>query len=716
MRVMFLTCVTLLAVTASVVIANMVGDRFATRIDVTHAGNQRLAPRTQRLLDHLSQTYRVVVAADMKALDLRSRERAKDVLTEMHRSSSKLEFQFLDTGVVTGLDQFKKLVRDLASRDANLIKEQQTAIELAGGGALALSAYLNDTLSPALLEIENGISPGTQAGQTNRAYFEQAAAGARLLAKDLTGANNKASDELKSKLDDIAIPATDKAAAALMGILSPAVDQMDDLAKQLKRFADSEVSAGPARDLARPLVPAVEQRRDQAAVVLESLRKLKRLDLLRIIDALRSANAAIVIGPPDVGLAAIDLESLMPSAAWLEATGTGKADLHRRAEELIATSISALVNPIRPIVVVVHAEPHAFFDHPEVFKQTISQLAQNLQFRGVDMIEWAVVSQNEPPRLKLLNPDGKRPVVYVGLPTDSSTSTNTPGALSGVQRAAKLGEVLNALSQGGKNILLSVSPSVLPTYGQPDPLTPVLTRFGLAADSGRPLLTERTLPAGRAVAPDHLVLPEESTGLMGGAVRGLPMLMPWPVALFEKPQDGKVRLTTTHLYSLPAGESTWAESQWLRLWQVPENQRTLIGELPVFDKDRDGRWPEGRPSGKEQSWLLAAAVERSEVGSQPQRLVAVGANWWFFDRYTQPQVSVEGRTGSANPGNCELFESAVYWLAGQDELIAQSPSAQAFAIVQPMETKVLSGLRITTIFGLPAAVLLLGLLYRLVRG
>jgi hypothetical protein len=348
-------------------------------------------------------------------------------------------------------------------------------------------------------------------------------------------------------------------------------------------------------------------------------------------------------------------------------------------------------------------------------QQTLSQLVQTLQFRGMDVIEWAVMVQPEPPKLKLLNAEGKRPVVYVNLPPDSSSGSSVQGAPTGAQRATKLGETLSSLAASGKNILLSLSPCVLPTYGQADPNAPVLARFGLVADTGRPLLREKA-GTQRTIETDQLALAEESTGPMGGAVRGLPMLMPWAVPLYERTQESKVRLALTRLYSLPAGESTWAESQWLRLWQVPENQRSLIPDMPEFNKDRDSRWPEGRPSDKPQNWLLAAAVERGEIGSQPQRLVAVGGNYWFFDKVAQPQVFVEGRTASAHPGNSELFESSIYWLANQDELIAQSHSAQAFAIVQPMDAKVLSGLRITTILGIPFGVLLLGALYRLVRG
>ena len=169
------------------------------------------------------------------------------------------------------------------------------------------------------------------------------------------------------------------------------------------------------------------------------------------------------------------------------------------------------------------------------------------------------------------------------------------------------------------------------------------------------------------------------------------MLLPWPVAaLPDKPIDAKVRLSETRLYTVPAAnESTWAEVAVAAHSGRPlESQRSLLPEQPEYNKDRDGRWPEGRPSDRAQAWLVATAIERNEVGAAaPQRMVAVGANWWFFDKVSQPQVSIDGRTAAAHPGNTELFESSVYWLAGMDDLIAQSPSAQAVPIVQPMDTK-----------------------------
>src|SRR4051812_48934754 len=107
-RVAFLTGVTILAVTASLVLANIVSDRFHARYDVTSSGNQRLAPRTEQLLSRINQPYRVVIAADFKTVEARSRERVKDVLAEMKRASRHLDYTLIDTGSVAGLEEYKK--------------------------------------------------------------------------------------------------------------------------------------------------------------------------------------------------------------------------------------------------------------------------------------------------------------------------------------------------------------------------------------------------------------------------------------------------------------------------------------------------------------------------------------------------------------------------------------------------------------------------------
>jgi hypothetical protein len=154
----------------------------------------------------------------------------------------------------------------------------------------------------------------------------------------------------------------------------------------------------------------------------------------------------------------------------------------------------------------------------------------------------------------------------------------------------------------------------------------------------------------------------------------------------------------------------------MRLRQTPREQRAVMPDPPTFDPQRDGRFPEGRDTGQSQRWLIAAAVERSELGQAAQRAVIVGSGSWFIDPVTTRQTLADGRPVPANPGNLELFESAVFWLANQDTFIAQSPSARAVAIVSKADERELLYLRIAAIGGLPLLMLALGGAYRLIRG
>lgn len=577
-----LTGVTVSAVTIALVLGIILTHRFSARIDVTSARDQKLAPRTEQLLSQIDQPYRIVIAAEMESIDVRSRQRLNDVLKEVNRFNSKVMYRVIDTASVKGMSEYKALVGELVARDERLIRDQVAAVELGAAASNSLSTYLSETLAPALAQVQESIPPNDGAAGNNRQYFEQAAAAMRLLSRDLAAAAGRAGDSLKARIDDIPVPATDKGAGAIIDPMTSTVEQMTSLARELAKFVNG-ASAGPAGDLARPLLTEVEQRRDQAAVLMDSMRRLRRLDVLRIVDVLRTGSAALVIGPPEVGLSAIDVDALMPSTTWLEVSNRGTADLNRRVEELIATSMTSLLSPVRPIVVIVHGELRPFFDKVPLF----TKVSERLQLRGVEVIEWAAMVDEAPPRLAALNPDGSRPVVYASISPDSSAASPGSGLPSGVDRARKLGEVLTRLGSEGKNLLVSINPSVLPTYGDADPATAVLARFGMAAESGRPILREKVTAQGRFIETDQTLQPIESPHLVSGAVRGLPTRFPWPISLVERPGDAQVRLEFTSLYSIPANTSTWVESQWLQLWQTPREQRSLLPDAPVFDDGRD---------------------------------------------------------------------------------------------------------------------------------
>jgi hypothetical protein len=82
---------------------------------------------------------------------------------------------------------------------------------------------------------------------------------------------------------------------------------------------------------------------------------------------------------------------------------------------------------------------------------------------------------------------------------------------------------------------------------------------------------------------------------------------------------------------------------------------------------------------------------------------------------TQQGRLVDGRPVLQNPGNLELLDASVHWLAHQDELIAQSAAATAAPMVRAIDERSLRLVRFATIGGLPVFVLLCGVALRVLR-
>ena len=114
-------------------------------------------------------------------------------------------------------------------------------------------------------------------------------------------------------------------------------------------------------------------------------------------------------------------------------------------------------------------------------------------------------------------------------------------------------------------------------------------------------------------------------------------------------------------------------------------------------------------------WVLAASGARAhELSGKTQRIVAIGSNGWLLrDVAGAPRV-VDGRIVAT--GNLELLEASVLWLAGQDELIAQSAQADSISLVKPMSGGGRRTLAWSLIAGLPGVILICGVVWRFVRG
>jgi hypothetical protein len=703
LRFAILSTILLVAATVSLLILNLIATRAAVRFDVTATREHQLSPRTVSLLNRSEAAFEIVVAAplrDPRTVDPRALQRVADVLDRFTRSSRNITVTLIDTGSTGGLAQYDSLLARLAERDEPKIERQRQVILGAAESAEQLAAWL-DAFAQRLQAVPAAIPGDVPAAAGNRSYFEQRAgeciSNARAL-RDIASRSRQILGPPMRSGDEILIPDTQQAAETLRRPLADLNTGLVTIHDNLRLFAEAEAMPAAARDLVRPLVREVAQNRDRTAVLRDSLERLERLDLLRVSSALQSGASAIVIGPPDVGLTAIDFTALFPPASVIDSTGGARADLGRNAEELIGTAIASLAHPIKPLVVLVHGQPRGFFDRQPFFRV----LMQRLALRGIDVVTWEAAVNAEPPSLTRFNPAGNRPVVYICFNADSPSGSGGQGN-TGPERAVRLGRVLQSIINDGQPLLLSLYPSTLPTFGENDPTTAFLREFGLEADTGRTILRERMTIEGRRVDAVQMVRAADVEHPIARAVRGLPTRFEWPVALrILSDSPGVIPLYTIE------DRSSWGESQWLGYLQVPLAQHHQVPNPPSADSPRDDT------SGR---WTVAAAAQRwIPAQDRPQRLVVVGSNTWFVDWVLGDVSEVDGRVTPTNPGNAELLEASIYWLAGQDELIAQSPTARSAPLISDLSPGWLQALRLAAIAGLPGLVLAVGAAWRVLRG
>lgn len=689
------TLVVLAATTVSCVMLNLIAERLSVRIDVTSMGEHRLSERTRSLVRSLDAPYEIVVAADWATKDRRVADRVQDTIRRFGDASDRIDATLIDTGSTRGAEEYVALLHRLADREADRLKTQHETLA-AGAKELEKLVTLFTGLEGSLSRIAEQLPGADEATATTRTYFQQQSTLARSAASQVSGFAATTQEHLNARVGQIGLPRLEEAKALTTRVFEDLDSIHGGLLTNLRTFADASSMPEEPRNLARQLERSVRIARDDAAIAADRIGRLKTLDLVRISRAMETGEVAIVIGPD--GVIGVDTGALLPPGQWLDQQRGIEADIGRRAEELLTSSIGVLRSPERPLVVVIHSQQQRFLDAPDI--HVIDRVRERLGMFAIDFVEWLAVTEPEMPDLSELDPLGTRPVVYVVIGTDT-TKTDRSG-VNGPQRAEALANAMRLVVEDGGALLVSLVPSTLPGYGVDDPMLRPLAPFGVNAETGRPII-QRQLGSGAAqIVTQRRLEAVESDHAFFGALRGLPTVLNWPIGLkLEEPSSGG-SVDQTVLMQITDGDS-WGESQWLPLWQTDPSRRAAMPNPPQRDEGRD--WTEG-------PWPVCASAERRVPGSAlAQRLVVVGSFDWFFDEWTRPATIVDERIVADNPGNAELFEAAVLWLAGQDELIARSPTARATPRIESIDPGRLSALRWSLVGGLPGLVLLLGVLW-----
>lgn len=699
-RLILQSTVVMLAVTACCLFAGLIAHRYPAYIDATSTRSHRLGERTLRTLKKLPGPTELIVTVNSAAIDARSAERTRDVLDALDRASDRLTVTIVDVASQAGLESLDDAWARVAERHKPEVERQRLAVERAGEALLELGGQLERTAG-VLSEAESAIPEGAANIAVLRRFLADSSSFCRLAAGDIEQAVTSAREALGKTIGRSPVPSFDTAALALRRPLPTISAQLAEAARSLESAAEAKEEQVPAavRDRLRPVVVELGWVRDRLARVEDIIRALPRPALVNVARVLERSSAAMVVGPPagegGRDLAAVDIDALFPANLG-QGHDQPRIDLRARTEEVIGSALGSLVNPAPPIVVLLHGENARFA--PEFLR--FQQVFERLRLRGMDIVEWPVWLDKELPPLTGLDPRGERPVVFVTIYTVPSTPEDAA-------RYVNLTRAVELLVEAGRPLLMSANPSAMPAIGQPDAMFEFLGEMGLDVDSGRPLLHVVQTSAGPVVTPETMVMGRADEHPISRAVSGLKVRLPWAIPLRPKQETAAAIFPVLTVADEPG---TWAESQWMEFRSVPASQRPYIRpqDQPREDSQRDdGNGP----------WMVAAAIERKIVDrEEPQRLVVVGSNGWFLDEVAETALLVDNRRVLVNPGNSELLEASVYWLAGQEDAIGTSVEAETAAVIPPLEPGTISAIRWALIGGLPVLVLLLGAVWRVARG
>lgn len=699
----------ILATGTAAIFAGFITNTYHYRVDVTSTGSHKLSARALGIVDRLNAPTEIVLAIGMNRADTRSVDLVSDVLDAYERSNPLLSVRIIDLDSPDGIDHTKQLLADLADRESDIIEANMATLDASADLLLELAPKLAN-ITASLQRLGNSIAPTTQTNANNRGAFEQRAQLFRLHARDV----QKQGEQIKSQIDShqptAAIFPFDTYADPIEQLLARLMNQLDELSVQIDLFANADELDIDPRTIAKSMVRSLEQLRDQAAVAHSRITRLESVDALRVGRALETGEALLVIGSPDQGIAAIDLDALLPSAVALERAGISAAGvIGPRAQELIASALAQLVAPVQPILIFVHGgKPNELLGASKLFTKTVDKL----KAKGIDTLEWAAVENPTPPDLDELDPLGNRPIVFAVISVDSSAGTDSSG-LTGAKRATEIGQIVAELIEQGESVIISLSPSIFPAANIIDPMAAALAPLGIIPDAGRVLMHERIATLGRVADPITRVVPERAnnsanpTHPIADALAGLSTVLPWAIPMSIEQIPGVQALPIIQTLPTDQANTTWAERDWTNFWHTEPKLRNIMRNQPIFDINTDAH---------AERWTLAASAERTHRGDI-QRVIVVGSNGWSTDAITaDSEQLVDGRVVIRWAGNLTLFDSSINWLAGMEDLIGPGTQARPIATIQSLDHKQRSMIRWLLLAGLPGLILILGMASRLIFG
>jgi len=712
-----------LSVTLSAAFAMILAERYSGTLDLTRLNDHTLSPRTRAVLGELDGQHEVLLAGPWSAdpvmtLGIEGAElrRALDVIAAMDRASPNLRVTMIDTASASGQSDYRARVADLLSAERSSVERSRALLTRSTQRLLAASTDVS-TQARALGELAERSPEQIQSprGSTTLAGLNESV---RATAARLRSLADQIPQLMDGSIAGARAPELDRAASLLRSNLEYARGVCDEVGLWLGEIAQTPGLDADRRVTMRELERSFHAVRDRLAIELDEASRIETPRAILVARLLESSMiGAAIVGPH--GIAGIDARQLFPTAGT---AGARNADLGRRAEEVIAAGLLAAGAKPAPIVVFVHAEGRSLLE-----SGIVDELRSRLARVGADTQEWDLLRGSARPTRIELDPSGMRPIVWITIGLDVGTRA---GGEIGVDRARRLGNAISDLLDDGEQVLVCVAPldaSIFRSGGATDRIAAPLSRFGLRALSTAPLLSDAVdtqgrvwiTPAVRGAAPEGQTVSASGTHPVGEAVRGLPigLRLASPIIEIQPEAPEGVRRWPVVLAGPTAARERedWALYYRAALAQVEASVQRGGQAQANADVWLDPRSTTGdvRQRGP---WTIAWAVEVAGENGKVQRVFVIGAHGWFFDAAANETVVVDARETLATPGNTQLLDSAVAWLAGQDELIAAGPSTRSVSRIVTLGRNERRAIAWGLIGAAPLTVLLAGMVWRLVRG
>ena len=614
------------------------------RLDLTRTRAYSLAPETRDLLSQLEGRWSIDLLVVEEQGDRALLEQVDEVLRRFGEANPAIEVGRIDPTRPEDLAAYEALLDRLAAGFAPDSRNAEQAVEEAFVAFDELVAFAVGEAPRARARL----AAARLADSSDASALEVLSATAAMLEQVAT-TGPRLQEEIRSLLETSAarpFPDLEAARSALAAH---------------HRLRSDQLAAGLPRD--PRAVRIARSLRDS----MDRLERLPRSRLSEIATAIASGEAAVVTGPG--GAVVVPGWQILPRSSFAGA-GTVRFDRRFRGEQLLSAAIRSLDMQAAPVAILMHTEPRSLLRREENGGEAAA-IADELRAARFEVREW------RPADGELPLAEGDGPAVFLPIPPLSRRGIEPDEAERALVAATR------ELIEGGRPVLLSIGPSVLPLLGGRDPWADLAAELGISMDTSRTLLELPPGDAGRPPQATHLAAEGDVGHPLGAALDDQAVLLFYPVPLTID-DDASAR----PVLALGASDTRWLEEDWRRLRE--------IDRVPEAKRDEGPR-------------PVVAAVERARPDGGVQRALVVAANGWLLSNLADRTVPLGGeRVAFANPGNRELARSGVAWLAGLDDWVAGSGPGREVARLSGVTPAARAAWTAGLLAGLPLVPLLLG--------